>query len=159
MDEALAGGDVVAGVDENLGGGRRRDQQTGGEASDQRRVTGESGTDGISHETRYGRELGKLSDLSFRHGGSVRSQAGMRVNVKEDSHPGCHGQWPSRLLSEQFRNRAVAKQQTGSPFFATGWKPILRFFLLRVFLCVLCASAFHFIRLSLARNRLEARFP
>jgi hypothetical protein len=80
-------------------------------------------------------------------------------NLKEDSHPGCHGQWPSRLLSEQFRNRVVAKQQTGSPFFATGWKPILRFFLLRVFLCVLCASAFHFIRLSLARNRLEARFP
>jgi hypothetical protein len=41
----------------------------------------------------------------------------------------------------------------------TGWKPILHFFLLRVFLCVLCASAFNFNDLPLALNGLEARFP
>ena len=61
----------------------------------------------------------------------------------------------------------------------TGWKPILPpiavfpgflhpsiplsssplSLFLCVFLCVLCASAFHFILFPLARNRLEARFP
>ena len=53
--------------------------------------------------------------------------AGERVKLQEDSHPGCHGQWPSRLLSAEFRYRTAAKKQAGSPFSMTGWKPILHF--------------------------------
>jgi hypothetical protein len=40
---------------------------------------------------------------------------------------------------------ARCAKQAGSPFSMTGWKPILHYSLLCVFLCVLCASAFHFL--------------
>jgi hypothetical protein len=48
----------------------------------------------------------------------------MRVKLREDSLPGCHGQRASSLLTAQFRNRTAAKKQAESPFPITGWKPV-----------------------------------
>jgi hypothetical protein len=48
----------------------------------------------------------------------------MRVKVREDSHPGCHGQWASSLLIAQFRNRTAAKKQAGRAFSITDKMPV-----------------------------------
>jgi hypothetical protein len=49
---------------------------------------------------------------------------GIRVKLREDSHPGCLGRRASSLPTAQFRNSS-ANKQAGSPLSITGRMPVL----------------------------------
>jgi hypothetical protein len=68
------------------------------------------------------------------------------------------GRWATRGLGWRRRIgpkrwRGDAGRSVGFAVHSTGWKPILRLLFLRVFLRVLCASAFRFLFLSLANPK------